>query len=497
MWRDGLLKSRPKTAPERWTGPSGESKAETELSWKEPLSQRFHKLSKHALDEIIETLLKFPLEHGVATKWTLTDGQMQRLCSAARRQFLHEDSLLRIGPGTVIAGDLHGDFRDLKRIFDEFGHPSKRGANYLFLGDYVDRGVNGLNVITLLLAYKLRYPNKVFLVRGNHESLMVTLMYGFFAECLEKSSRETWLRICNVFDCLPAAALVGDQLFCIHGGLSPKLQRPEDVSSISRPCKVETGGDGLLMDLAWSDPNPNVTGWVPNRRGKGFYFGMDEAHRFVEANGLRAIVRAHEFAAHGYNMDGDVITVFSAADYRDRGNDASVLVVKDDMSCFLRIFPSLAPKEELAPEAQLSDEDADDDGEEELANLPDWGNARLAAVLQAATASEMAHEAKLKSSQNSSFRSTSMGSLSFGSLNSASPSASGRQSIDSTYSVRTSGARSMDSNYSIGTSGAHSMDSALSGLSTVEEEGVRRGFANVATDVFALAAPLQPVSARV
>lgn len=109
----------------------------------------------------------------------------------------------------------------------------------------------------------------------------------------------------------------------------------------------------------------------------------------------------------------------------------------------------------------------------------------------------MAKEAKMKSGQDASFRSTSMGSLSFGSIKTLSASGSARRSMDSAYSVRTTGARSMDSAYSAGTSGAHSMDSAFSGLSTVEEDGFRRGFQNVATDVFALAAPLKPVPRRV
>lgn len=89
MWPEVMKvpRSRPRVA-ERWSGPAGQSNSENELSWKEPFSQRFHRLSKHALDEIIETLLALPVEHGVATKWTLTDGQMQRLCSAARCGFL-------------------------------------------------------------------------------------------------------------------------------------------------------------------------------------------------------------------------------------------------------------------------------------------------------------------------------------------------------------------------------------------------------------------------
>lgn len=406
-----LANLRPRKQAERWSTPT--ASPNSDLGWAEPFSQRFHKLSKSALDDIIHTLLLVPVQHGEMTEWTITDGQMQRLCAQARRQFLREESLLQLNAGTVVVGDLHGDFRDLRRIFTAFGHPSKHSVNYLFLGDYVDRGVNGLNVVALLFAYKLRFPDKVYLVRGNHESVMLTLMHGFYAECVAKSSRETWRRVCNVFDCLPLAAVIADQLFCVHGGISPELERPENVLGIARPCKIPSRGHSLLSDMVWSDPSSNATGWEPNRRGAGYYFGMEEASKFLEANGLRAIVRSHEMVQEGWRVEnaeeGKVITVFSAADYRGHGNDSAVLVARDDMSCFIRLLPSLDPKEEA------------------IIDSVDWNNPRLDKIMQAALAAELAAAEQKETT----------GVTSIGTVYSVSSVAT--RSIDSTHSSQSDG----------------------------------------------------------
>ena len=122
----------------------------------------------------------------------------------------------------------HGQFYDLKEVFKNGGEVSEN--TYLFLGDFVDRGYHSLETFLLLLCYKVRYPQKITLLRGNHESRQITQVYGFYDESLRKyGSAEVW-KICNeIFDLLPLAAVINNKIFCVHGGLSPSALSINDV----------------------------------------------------------------------------------------------------------------------------------------------------------------------------------------------------------------------------------------------------------------------------
>jgi diadenosine tetraphosphatase ApaH/serine/threonine PP2A family protein phosphatase len=160
-------------------------------------------------------------------------------------------------------------------------------SNYLFLGDYVDRGKQSLETICLLLAYKIKYPENFFILRGNHECASINRIYGFYDECKRRYNIKLWKTFTDCFNCLPVSAIVDEKILCMHGGLSPDLQSMDQIRRVMRPTDVpETG---LLCDLLWSDPDKDISGWSENDRGVSFTFGPDVVTRFLQRHDMDLI----------------------------------------------------------------------------------------------------------------------------------------------------------------------------------------------------------------
>ncbi|CAF5036261.1 unnamed protein product, partial [Rotaria magnacalcarata] len=136
--------------------------------------------------------------------------------------------------------DIRGQYTDLLGIFENAGVPSK--SNYLFLGSYVGRGKQCLETICLLLAYKIKYSDNLFLLRGSHESATMTRIYGFYNECKQRYSSKLWKSFNECFNCLPVAAIISKKIFCCHGGLSPDLESFDQIRQIQRPIDVPDYG---------------------------------------------------------------------------------------------------------------------------------------------------------------------------------------------------------------------------------------------------------------
>lgn len=153
---------------------------------------------------------------------TMSEGEVRGLCLKSREIFLQQPILLELEAPLKICGDIHGQYTDLLRLFEYGGFPPE--ANYLFLGDYVDRGKQSLETICLLLAYKIKYPENFFLLRGNHECASINRIYGFYDECKRRYNIKLWKTFTDCFNCLPIAAIIDEKIFCCHGGLSPDLQ---------------------------------------------------------------------------------------------------------------------------------------------------------------------------------------------------------------------------------------------------------------------------------
>jgi protein phosphatase len=254
--------------------------------------------------------------------------------------------LLRLPGGTKIVGDLHGNIDDLLRIFEQCGYPPDQA--YLFLGDYVDRGSFSIEVLTLLFALKCRYPSHIFLLRGNHETLLVASSYGFLNECTARFSENLFTEFAFVFEALPIAAIVANAIFCVHGGISPLLH---DLAAFEKLPKPETYLSGIFSHLLWSDPNPGVEGFAPSPRGVGFFFDSQSLAKFLDLNRLQMLVRSHEPCVDGmaWGFAGlrTCLTVFSTTDYCGLGNDAIVIAVSDDLMLSKHVLLMLDDEERL------------------------------------------------------------------------------------------------------------------------------------------------------
>ncbi|GJD07130.1 Serine/threonine-protein phosphatase 4 catalytic subunit [Galdieria sulphuraria] len=250
-----------------------------------------------------------------------SEDEIKVLCGKVREILVEEGNVQVVYAPVVVVGDVHGQFYDLLELF-------KVGETLL-----------------LLLALKVRFPDRVALIRGNHESRQVTQVYGFYEECVRKFGSATVWRLCaEIFDCMSLSAVVEQRVFCVHGGLSPGIESLEDIEAIDR--KQEVPHEGPMCDLLWSDPE-EVEGWTLSPRGAGYLFGEEAVQHFLHVNHLNFIARAHQLVMEGYKQmfQGRVVTVWSAPNYCYRcGNVASIMELDENLERNFKVF-------EAAPES--------------------------------------------------------------------------------------------------------------------------------------------------
>jgi len=288
------------------------------------------------IDGIIDKLLA-ARDKKPGSNVALSSDEVTHVIEQSTSIILAQPSLLELEAPIQICGDIHGQFHDLLRLFEHCGFPPD--ANYLFLGDYVDRGKNGLECIILLLAYKVKYPENFFLLRGNHECASINRIYGFYDECKRRYNIKMWKKFQDVFNVLPFAAIVDEKIFCIHAGLSPDLNSPDQIKRIMRPTDVPDAG--LLCDLLWSDPEADIAGWAENDRGVSYTFGADVVSKFLVKHDFDLVVRAHQVVEDGYEFfaDRQLVTIFSAPNYcGEFDNAGAVMSVDESLMCSFRIL---------------------------------------------------------------------------------------------------------------------------------------------------------------
>lgn len=247
--------------------------------------------------------------------------------------------LLELQAPMNICGDTHGQYSDLLRIFNSCGAPTK--VQYLFLGDYIDRGRHSVEVITLLFALKLAVPKKVHLLRGNHELKAINKNYGFYAEIRDRFKMgnladvpdKLYNHFNQVFTYMPLAAIVSKRILCMHGGISPHLKSLDDIRGIGLPLETAKSNP-LACDLLWADPEKGAKGYEPNKiRAISHIFGKKEVDELCKRLDIDLIIRAHQVVEYGYAFFADrrLITVFSASRYQDELHNYAAVVIVNRM----------------------------------------------------------------------------------------------------------------------------------------------------------------------
>ncbi|XP_031552526.1 serine/threonine-protein phosphatase 6 catalytic subunit [Actinia tenebrosa] len=199
----------------------------------------------------------------------LPENDLKKLCDLVCELLLEESNVQPVSTPVTVCGDIHGQFYDLEELFRTGGQVPD--TSYIFMGDFVDRGYYSLETFTRLLTLKAKWPDRITLLRGNHESRQITQVYGFYDECQTKyGNANAWRYCCKVFDLLTIAAIIDGQVLCVHGGLSPDIKTIDQIRTLDR--NMEIPHKGAFCDLVWSDPE-EVDTWAISPRGAGWLFG--------------------------------------------------------------------------------------------------------------------------------------------------------------------------------------------------------------------------------
>ncbi|KAK2964350.1 putative Serine/threonine-protein phosphatase 2B catalytic subunit [Blattamonas nauphoetae] len=279
------------------------------------------------------------------------------ICNRAAAIFRTEPNVVEIGDEVRVAGDLHASYYDFVKLLEVGGDPAT--SQYLFLGDYVDRGFFGCELLIHMLALKVSYPKTWWMLRGNHESRQLVEHFNFKRECLYKYSIDVLNAFLSVFDTMPIGALIGERrFFCVHAGISPQLKKLDAVATVNRFRDVPESG--LMADLLWSDPLPadaegkDTIAFTDNTaRNCSYFYGATAVRTFLRTNSLVALVRGHECKDQGFEMQfprsgqnpfPTVITLFSCPNYVDSfKNQAALLIVKKEKIHFRQFTASPHP----------------------------------------------------------------------------------------------------------------------------------------------------------
>ncbi len=246
--------------------------------------------------------------------------EIYTLLSDIERILEQEELLVYVPQGkTMIVGDLHGDYSTLMKIIDKFF--KENFYSLIFLGDYVDRGAKAVEVVNILFQLKRFMPERITLLRGNHEDPFINRQYGFMDEIGLKFPNERGIfdRYNEVFSKLPLAAITWNDIFCVHGGVPEELEYIAEICDLPREKGKIT--HPISKQLVWNDPKERLNGFKKSSRGSGVKeFGGDVFQEFLERNEIQGVIRSHERFKNGHKeyFDDKLISLFSSCSYSKR-----------------------------------------------------------------------------------------------------------------------------------------------------------------------------------
>ena len=306
------------------------------------------------IDQIINALLNgnhLPRD----TKIDLEYRDIEMLCNKCRKIFLEEPMVFNLQLPIKIVGSIHGNFYDLLEYFAIGGHPSEKNK-YLFLGNMIDRGNQSIESLCLLFAYKIKYPNDIYLLRGNHEVASMTRVYGLFDECKKRYNIRIWKYFIDTFNCMSICGIINytcnvnndhdmnKNIFCVHGGISPDFKSLSQIKKMRKPYDIPD--DGVMCDFVWSDPDKDIDTWGDGGRGVSYSFGYKMFEKFCEKfcqnDGLSVdiLIRSHQVVDNGFEyafnkeFKNKLITLFSSSYYCNYFDNIGAMLYVDSKCNF-------------------------------------------------------------------------------------------------------------------------------------------------------------------
>ena len=351
-----------------------ENKRIGDIDKKNTLISRNNIYNKILIEKFIDTLLR-PLDWfdqkkmaEIHNKFPFTKDDIESLVEEVIPILSKENSLIKIRSPCKIFGNIYGVYNDLMRFFESYGNPSDNIQNgdinvmqYIFLGDFCDRGLYSLETVLLLFALKIKYPNFIYLIRGHHEDKNINEFYGLGKECKERlnddinKENSIFNLINKVFDYLPFGVIVDGTTLLIHGGIGCSIEKLDDINNINRPISVVHDVKNIeelhVIDLLYSEYDDNENNYnVNNERDKmkkGFIvkYGKKRLDSFLNNNNINLLITAHQFVKDGFcTFNNDkLLVLFSATNYMDKYNNigAMITIAKKTANKRLNIIPKL------------------------------------------------------------------------------------------------------------------------------------------------------------
>lgn len=271
----------------------------------------------------------------------ITKELIMTLCDKVKQLFKNDQPLVTVNFPCAIIGDLHGNIYDLVRIISKYGMPI--AVEYIFLGDYVDRGQFSLETLVFILLLKWRFPRKVHMIRGNHE-FPSREGPGYFRTDLQDLgyTPDVYDAFVHLFEEIPIAALLTKDILCVHGGIGPGSTL-ESLKMLKYPL-CEKKNDNI-MDFLWSDPTELSEDFDISPRGKGWLFGRNACSKFLSENNLKRIIRGHSFIETGFKsyFHGSLLTIYSTSRSIKQPNIGATLYLKSFENYNVDYYDPLPP----------------------------------------------------------------------------------------------------------------------------------------------------------